>query len=208
MAQRHQLAIDIPHRDIEIEPPLLDLLRRHAHSQPLDPFLRQCRLHLEVHDHRREPHAGAVLVLGLEVSTLGGVAGRLALAGRLQQLAQLGRGEELVQVILEGSGLAVKPLGMEISVLQLCRTRPCLHVLIKTNLVSGVHSPGKNPRDTPAPPARCAPRSTGAPTHPARRGSAVPRAGHKTSSSAAIARRRASPQAAWTPPTCCRRRPP
>lgn len=110
MAQRHQLAVHIPHRDLKIEPPLLDLLRRHAHSQPLDPVLRQRRLLLEIHDHRREPHAGAVLVLCLEIPPLGGVTGRITLTGRLKQLSQLRRGQELVQVVLGRSESAEKPL--------------------------------------------------------------------------------------------------
>lgn len=92
IAKRHQLPVHVPHRDIEVEPPVLDLLRRHAHGQPLDPFLRKRRLRLEVHDHRREPHLSSLLVLGLEVPPLGGIAARLALPRGLQQLAQLRRG--------------------------------------------------------------------------------------------------------------------
>lgn len=92
MAQRQQLTIYIPHRDFKVKFPILDLFRCHAHSQPLDTILRERRLDLEIHDNRRKPHASALLILGLEIFSLGGITSCLALAGRLQELAQLRRG--------------------------------------------------------------------------------------------------------------------
>lgn len=91
MTQGQKLAIYIPHRDVKVELPIFDLFGCHTHSQPLHPVLWQRRLDLEIHNHRREPHAGTLLVLGFEVFSFGVITGSFALAGRLQQLAQLRR---------------------------------------------------------------------------------------------------------------------
>lgn len=101
VAQSDQLPIDIPHRDLQVKPAIFDLLGCNPHRQPLHPFLGQCRLHLHIHDHRREPHAPARVRFGLDVLALFGLPRGVALAGCLKQLAQFRRGEEFMEGILE-----------------------------------------------------------------------------------------------------------